>query len=134
MNKLSLLLVLLSWSSFQVMAGDASHFDFNEAEMQRSLQKVEAAEGYVLAHPGINHESLAQENSALAVNLSAQPVIGATQDQPVLGIPSWIWGFVLSIVGLALIYFITEDQEETQKALWGCVASTVIGVVFFVFF
>jgi len=35
------------------------------------------------------------------------------------------------IVGIALVYFIAEDAEETKKALMGCVAWTVTWVVFY---
>lgn len=113
------------------MAGNASHFDFNEAEMQQSLSEVESAERYVKAHPGMTYEGLVQENTEMAAGLSATPVIGATQDEPPLGIPSWIWGCVFGVAGLAVVYFVTEDKEETKKALWGCIGATVVGVIIY---
>lgn len=128
MKKATLTLSLVLAVVFSAFAGNASHFNFNEAEMNQALQQVEAAEKLVAQNPGLTFEDLDQE---LKVNLSATPIIGATQSEPPLGIPSWIWGCVFGVAGLAIVYFVTEDKEETKKALWGCVASTVIGVVIY---
>jgi len=59
----------------------------------------------------------------------------ATMDDPPLGIPSFLWGMCLGLPGLAVVYFITEDDEETKKALWGCLVGVAIyGVLYVVIF
>jgi len=55
--------------------------------------------------------------------------------QPPLGIPSFLWGFILGVIGILIVYLITENGDETKKALWGCLAFTVLWVVlYFVLF
>ncbi len=125
MKKATLTLSLFMAVVFTAFAGNANHFNFNEAEMDQALQQVEAAESFVAENPGVSYQEL---NQNLDVNLSATPVIGATQSEPPLGVPSWIWGACLGVAGLAIVYFVTEDKEETKQALWGCVGVTVVGL------
>jgi len=92
MKKATLTLSLFMAVVFTAFAGNANHFNFNEAEMDQALQQVEAAESFVAENPGVSYQEL---NQNLDVNLSATPVIGATQSEPPLGVPSWIWGACL---------------------------------------
>lgn len=51
--------------------------------------------------------------------------------EPPLGIPSFIWGFCLGWVGILIVYLVTEDKDETKKALLGCVVG---GLTYFLFY
>ena len=55
-------------------------------------------------------------------------------DDPPLGIPSFLWGMCLGLPGLAVVYFVTEDDEETKKALWGCLVSVAVYGVLYVLY
>ena len=53
-------------------------------------------------------------------------------DGPV-DIPSFIWGCVAGPVGVLVVYLVTEDNDETKKALLGCILWGVFVGGFFVF-
>ena len=108
---------------FSAFTSNASHLSLDEADTNQSLQQVEAAENFLIENLGVSYDQLDQE---LRVNLSASPVIGATQAKPPLGIPSWIWGACHAVAGLAIVYFVTEDKDEAMKALGGCAGATVV--------
>lgn len=113
-----------------LFAANKAHFRFNEAEMNQALQQVEAAEQFVKQHSGVTYQELHQN---FKVKLSPRPVISAGEPEKALGIPSFCWGGCCGIAGLAIVYFVTENKDETVKALWGCIATTVIYVaVYFI--
>ena len=62
------------------------------------------------------------------VNLSSHSNFSLVYGPP-LGIPSFAWGLCCGLPGLAVVYFVADDKEETKKAFYGCVTSTVVGVV-----
>ena len=48
-----------------------------------------------------------------------------TKNMPLVG--GFWWGCCLGVVGLALVYFITDhDKDQVRKAFLGCVVATVI--------
>ena len=55
-------------------------------------------------------------------------------DEPPLGIPSFWWGFCIGVWGIAVVYFVTEDRDETKLAFKGCVVGTLVYVVLYVGF
>ncbi len=137
---------LLSSQSFNVYAGnisaataelDESVFTFDEELIISELSELNELDAYVEANASVTFESLANEGSALIANIesSAAPMGMAGQDgEPPLGIPSFLWGCVGGVLGLLVVYIMTDnDKDETKKALWGCVASTaVVAIVYMV--
>ena len=109
----------------------AALFSFDEAAVYQSVEELTALEGFVKANEGTTLSDLQEANHNLVAELTfADPAQAALSplDGP-LGIPSFIWGFCLGIIGLAVVYFVTEDTDETKKALWGCIISSLIGGV-----
>jgi Na+/proline symporter len=51
--------------------------------------------------------------------------------EPPLGIPSFWWGCIIGVWGIAVVYFVTEDKEETKQALKGCIIGTLVWVVLY---
>jgi|AACY02.2.fsa_nt_gi hypothetical protein len=130
MKKLSIALLALLLSTGLALAGKADLFQLDEAEMETSLAKLESLEQTVKAEKGITYDELKALNSEILVGISDQPILSdATQGDPPLGIPSFLWGCVFGVAGLAIVYFVTEDKDETKKALWGCIASSVVGLI-----
>jgi cytochrome c biogenesis protein CcdA len=57
----------------------------------------------------------------------------ATDSEPPLGIPSFLWGCILGVVGILLVYILTDgDKAETKKALWGMLVWIGVWVVLYV--
>ena len=130
MKKVALTFGMVMLLFFGVCASSSEHFRFNQSELDQALQQAEAAEKLVKQHPGATYQELHKD---WGIKLSPRPVISKGQPEKALGIPSFCWGGCCGIAGLAIVYFVTENKDETVKALWGCVASTVIYVaVYFI--
>ena len=99
------------------------------------LDKVEA---YINANEGITLDELTTNHREVLadVTLIEDTSTMFTADRmPIVG--GFWWGCLLGIVGLVLVYFITDnDRDEVRKALIGCVITTLViglGGVFNVF-
>ncbi len=55
-----------------------------------------------------------------------QSVLPDGKENKSWGSTSFIMGCLLGVIGVLLVYLITEDGHEVEKALWGMVASYVI--------
>ena len=65
-----------------------------------------------------------------SMNLVSDSSLPSDTKNPVLGIPSFLWGCGLGVVGILVVYIVSdEDKVETKKALWGCLAWTAVVVV-----
>ncbi len=132
---LLLMLFAIIALTVQVQAGNADLFSYDKAAIETEFADLQTLEDYVYNHQSTTLTDLLASGSALVANLN---LMGSNPfgpslafDDPPLGIPSFIWGCVFGVAGLAVVYFVTEDDEETKKALWGCITSTVVGVVFY---
>jgi hypothetical protein len=115
-------------------ASQADLFSVDSDAIYTEMAELVELEAHVAA-TSQTYSELQMEESAFIANLSVANGMSGMHllEGPPLGIPSFLWGFCLGVPGLAVVYFITEDSEETKKALWGCVVSGVIStVVYFV--
>ncbi len=137
-------IALLSAQSFNVYAReitvvtnelDESVFTFDQASIDQELSELNALDAYLETNETATFETLVNENSPLVANVAgdATPMGMAGQDgEPPLGIPSFLWGCVFGVIGLVVVYIMTdENKDETKKALWGCVASTAVSIVIY---
>jgi hypothetical protein len=117
MKKLILLAVaMLLVVSSNTFASNADLFSYDEQSMTEMFADLNELEAYV-----------ASNNDVSAAALNPFGFLG----EPPLGVPSFLWGCVFGVVGLAIVYFVAEDPVETKKALWGCVTSSVVGILFY---
>ncbi len=109
---------------------DASVFQLDEEALELAMLELNNIEDYLDVHEDFTYTDLELNANDLALNLSAVPAPAGSIYGP-LGIPSFIWGFVLSVAGIVIVYIMTDgDKQETKKSLYGCVTSAVvIGVV-----
>lgn len=137
-----LAITLLASQSFSAYAGNAasvvtfdeSVFSFDEELLFAELEELNELDAFVETNEGITYSELENEGSLLLTNIenTAAPMGMAEGGEPPLGIPSFLWGCVFGVVGLLIVYIMTDsDMDETKKALWGCVASTAVGVVLY---
>lgn len=135
-------ITLLASQNFSVYAGtsssvtfDESVFSYDEELLFAELEGLNELDAYVEANEGVTFSDLENEGSLLIadINNSAAPMgMAEGEGEPPLGIPSFLWGCVFGVVGLLVVYIMTDnDKEEAKKALWGCVASTVVSVVLY---
>ena len=130
------LLLLLLIIPFFGFSSDSDLFEVDQKKVDSYMINIDEIESLVQQN---NNDYLATydlnpqlfDNSNLNTTLNFSLVYG----DPPLGIPSFVWGLCCGVSGLAVVYFVADDKEETKKALYGCATSTVIGsIVYFAAF
>ena len=133
--------VLLLFVAFSVMyVGNASVssglFEIDEQEFYYELADLTALDEYVESNEGITLSSIDASSfleDTQMMSVLAQVVDFWQLNEPPLGIPSFLWGCVLGWVGILITYLVSDDKEETKKALIGCVVQGGVVVLFYVF-
>jgi hypothetical protein len=138
MKKLILTICTGAFLSMFVSANNADLFSYNQDQVNQELSQLQALENYVSANPDVSLTNLQAENNSLVadLNMSANSMGGfSLSGEPPLGISSFLWGCVFGLVGVAIVYFMTdEDKDETKKALIGCAVSGLSWTVFYVIY
>jgi hypothetical protein len=107
---------------------DETVFELNETALNEALSELNELDAYLDVNQNATYQDVAQKANHLVLNVSPTPSpMGG--DSP-LGIPSFLWGCVFGVLGILLVYLMTDnDMDETKKALWGCLAGTAIILV-----
>jgi hypothetical protein len=129
--------IILALSTLSMRASVADLFTIDKATISSEMTDLNTLESYVEMNQGITLTDVQSMNSALTTNVltaeespfSQTSILRRGGDAP-LGIPSFVWGFCLNLPGIAIVYFVADDKDETMKALWGCVASTAVWILF----
>ena len=144
MKKILLLLISLTILINVSYASFPSHSSSNDLrdlfvvdieKINEEMEELDKIESYVVENQ-LDFQSALETNptifltKSLNLNTSSNSVL--IYGEPPLGIPSFVWGMCCGFAGLAIVYFITEDSEETKKALYGCITGTVISTVLYV--
>ncbi|MFW5804855.1 MAG: hypothetical protein ACOCWG_06455 [bacterium] len=120
-------------SGVNLFAGNSDVFSFDKNKVEAELAELTELESFVEANQSVTLTDLMASGHALVAGLNlnmADPsglLFGL--GEPPLGIPSFLWGCVFGVVGLAIVYFVTDDKEETKKALWGCITASAVSLV-----
>jgi len=105
-------------------------FSYDETLITSSLSDVAMLENYVNEHSGITLSDLVANSSDLSKEISLDVNFLTNLsggNNPVLGIPSFVWGCVLNWVGILIVYLVSDqDMGETKKAIIGCVVGAVV--------
>ncbi|MFN8430766.1 MAG: hypothetical protein U0V04_12380 [Spirosomataceae bacterium] len=106
-----------------------SNDEFTTPALDQNFSKLNHLESYVNNHPGATIETLKSENNELIQNLSIEEssisVANTAGDMPIVG--GFWWGCCLGVIGLLLVYFITDnDRDQVKSALWGCLIATLL--------
>jgi hypothetical protein len=125
MKKISLLFVLFLNMHF-VFAIDNT---FDKPNVNSEFKKLDRIEN-VVATTGADYQTLVKSNSEVlnGVELNTSVNIAAVRggDLP-LNIPALVWGFCCCLLGVALVYFQTDnDKEQVKKAAIGCAVGGVL--------
>lgn len=104
-------------------------FQLDEETVYQTVSELTALESYLAEHQGTSLNQLqATENPIIQdIQFSSDPYFNLVE--PPLGIPSFVWGFCLGLIGMLVVYLVTEEKEEVLKSLYGCLISTIIGTV-----
>lgn len=70
----------------------------------------------------------------LKSNTNSSAVVASRTDR-VLGIPGFLWGFCLGLIGILIVYIAMDEgverKKEVRSALIGCIVWTVLYVILY---
>ncbi len=132
MKKFLLIITLAVAGLLKVSASDADLFSYDKSAVQSALSELSVLETYVVEHPAIAVVNVTKSGSYMinGIELFANPLMGGG-DIP-LGVPAFFWGCILGVVGVAIVYFVTNgDRDQVRKAIYGCIPWVVIVLFYF---
>jgi hypothetical protein len=103
--------------------------EFEKTISDKEFEKIQKIEAFVEANPEVTLAELQKSNSELLSNVelldeTSTTNLNAVKDMPLLG--GFWWGCCLGVIGLALVYFITDnDRDQVKKAFIGCLIATL---------
>lgn len=129
MKQISLSIITIFFAFSVSNALSLDDFGISTTKYEEAFNELSIIEDYVtqnnftLSNLKADNYSLIKEFN-LETNYSIMSTLEGTE--PPLGIPSFVWGLCCGVSGLAVVYFVTDDSEQTKKALNGCLVSTAI--------
>jgi hypothetical protein len=132
MKKLLLSMFMVFFAGFTVFANDADLFKIDYNAVQAEFSQLDQLAVMVKSNSDLTYSVLKLEDANLieSLRLISESTLPDNTKNPVLGIPSFLWGCGLGVVGILVVYIISDkDKVETKKALWGCVTWTAVVVV-----
>ncbi len=121
--------------NFGFASANADLFQVNEEELSVEFAQLNELENYVNSNEDITMSSMDAANPLLqnvTATGNALGVLSSYGEAP-LGIPSFLWGFCFNVAGVAIVYFVADDTDETRKAFIGCAVSSALYVLYWVF-
>lgn len=103
--------------------------EFEKTISDKEFEKIQKIEAFVEENPEVTLADLQKSNSELLANVelldeTSTTTLNAVKNMPLLG--GFWWGCCLGIIGLALVYFITDnDRDQVKKAFIGCLIATL---------
>lgn len=114
---------------------DESVLTLDETALNEAMLELNELDEFLSDNPGVSFADLESAESELIIGVenSTAPMGMATDSEPPLGIPSFLWGCILGVIGILLVYLITDgDKVETKKALWGMLVWIGVWVILYV--
>lgn len=133
MKKILSLITILALSFTVATAAEPINFDAQNIDSE--FEQLNKIEKFVINNEGTTLDNLKSQNSELLsdINIEADAAsVVASSDLPA-GIPAFWWGCVLTILGVVLVYVLTDkDNAQTKKALLGCLVSGGIYIIWWI--
>jgi hypothetical protein len=117
------------------LLASSSDFSYDANEVNQSLSKLNQLEAMHKANPSASFEELTSNEVFAGTTISKatiSSVAGNAADLPVL--PAFWWGCILGVIGILIVYLVTEDTDQTKSALWGCIIGYVGGFLLYILF
>jgi hypothetical protein len=109
-------------------------FNYDESKLNAEFDQLNKIEKYVEQND-VTLEELQAQNSDLVsgIDLNTDAASSLTAADLPAGIPAFWWGCVLAVLGVILVYVLTDqDKEQTKKALIGCLVFAGAWVIYYV--
>jgi hypothetical protein len=134
MKKIALLVTTFCLSTVLAFAND-TELNYDEKKINAEFEQLNKIEAYVQKNEGTTLEALKTENPNLVdgISLKEESAVTIKDASDLFGIPAFLWGCVLGVVGLLLVYIFTDnDKAQVKKAVMGCLVGSVVGVVIYI--
>ena len=118
-----------------VMSGKAfaTDFSYDAQKVKSEFASLKTAEEYVAAHD-VDLTTL-EATGMLAPDVTISAWTPDDGEGPPFGIPSFLWGCVLGVIGVVLVYILTDgNKDESKKAFYGCLVAAVVGTLLQIIF
>lgn len=133
MKKHLLVFFFIFNSLLQVSAKEADLFSYDKAAVASSLSELSVLESYMNEHPALAIVKLTDSGDVMINGIKLSVNFIDTDSVSPMGIPSFLWGCTFGVVGVILVYMLTNnDREQVHKALVGCIVSYSIIAVFYI--
>lgn len=136
MKKILSLLAVLSLSLGVALATEPTQaFDFEDENLEAEFEQLNKIENFVESNQGVTLDELKASNNSLVdgITISNDAAASVAADELPLGVPAFWWGCVLTVLGVVLVYVLTDqDKEQTKKALFGCLVAGGIYIVYWI--
>jgi hypothetical protein len=132
MKKLFVSVFLVFFAGFTIFANDADLFKLDYNAVQTEFTQLNQLATMVISNSDLTYTALklADGNLVESLRLVPESALPQSEKNPVLGIPSFLWGCGLGVVGMLVVYIVSDkDKVETKKAMWGCITWTAVVVV-----
>ncbi len=107
---------------------------YDEKSINAEFEKLSKLEEYVNTNEGTTLADV--KDSELAKDLKLDTNVTSTVaagDLP-LNIPAFWWGCVLGLLGVLIVYIVTDqDKDQTKKALYGCLVWVGVWLLWWIF-
>ncbi len=125
MKRMIFIFFVLLW--MQTEASPSGLFRYDVVRVAKSFINADALDHYVSMHRE-SFDLSGLKSSPLLYNYSSESInLFDKGPDELLGIPAFWWGFILGVVGILLVYFLSDQNKEYVKdALIGCVASGLL--------
>jgi hypothetical protein len=124
MKKIIMSTLFAGFFAFNASASVAEVFEMDENFVNTELAQLNELDEFVAANEGITLSEMDASNGLLAELNGSSDILRTLEligrGDPPLGIPSFLWGACFGVAGIAIVYFVTDDRDETKKALTGC--------------
>lgn len=114
---------------------DESVLTLDESALNEAMQELNVLDEFLNENAGVTYTDLESAESELIIGVenSTAPLGMDSESEPPLGIPSFLWGCILGVIGILLVYILTDgDKDETRKALWGMLVWIGVWVILYV--
>ena len=131
MKKLTTILSVICLSFTFSFAEDVKEVYDYDTTIEEDFAQLNEIEAYVNAND-VTLDKLKAENSSLldGIEISNESSASLLADELPLGIPAFWWGCVLTVLGVVLVYVLTDqDKDQTKNALYGCLVTGVVYIV-----
>jgi hypothetical protein len=102
----------------------------DEKSIDAEFEQLNKVEEYVNANKGVTADEVKVADVAKDLKLDTNVTAAVAVDELPLGIPAFWWGCVLGVIGVILVYVLTDkDKEQTKKALIGALIWVAVWIL-----